>query len=68
MKLKAWLQKKKISPANFAARIDASEGAVLKWIAGTRFPRPESLIRVFLATGGKVSANDFVVGKIKIVE
>lgn len=60
MTLREWLKKKKMKPEDFAAKVAASEGAVLKWLSGERFPRPESLARIQLATGGKVTANDFV--------
>lgn len=60
MTLREWLKKNKISAEIFAGKVNASEGAVLKWLSGERFPRPESLRRIQLATGGKVTANDFV--------
>lgn len=68
MKLKDWLHKNKTSPKEFAKIVNSSEGAVLKWISSERFPRPESLSRIKLATGGKVMANDFVEGNLIISE
>ena len=60
MTLREWLFKNKMKPEEFAIKTDSSEGAVLKWLSGKRFPRPESLKRIQLATGGKVTANDFI--------
>jgi|APSaa5957512493_1039668.scaffolds.fasta_scaffold506152_1 hypothetical protein len=60
MTLREWLKKNKMSAESFGLKVDASEGAVLKWASGERFPRPESLARIQMATGGKVMANDFM--------
>lgn len=60
MNLQTWLEKNKLSPEDFAVRVGVSEGAVLKWLSGDRFPRPNSLSKIKLATGGKVTADDFV--------
>ena len=59
MTLQDYLARTKTTPEEFAAKIGASRGGVLKWISGERFPRPVMLKKIKLATGGKVQANDF---------
>jgi transcriptional regulator with XRE-family HTH domain len=59
MTLKQYLKKHGIRPEDFAAKIGYSRGAMLKWVSGERFPRPEAISRIADETNGKVTANDF---------
>jgi len=59
MKLKDYLKSKSIKPEVFADQIGYSRGALLKWVSGERFPRPDAIMRIHEATKGKVTANDF---------
>ncbi len=60
MKLSRFMSANKISDAELAASIGVSVGAVRKWRYGERTPRPAMLARIFEATNGAVSANDFM--------
>jgi transcriptional regulator with XRE-family HTH domain len=60
MKLKDYLEFKKLTPAEFGERVDASEHAVLKWARGERTPRPVFMQRIAQSTERMVTANDFV--------
>ncbi|GLK78005.1 hypothetical protein GCM10008171_32590 [Methylopila jiangsuensis] len=46
--------------AEFAALVGVSLGCVHKWARGERTPRPSQMARITAATGGKVTANDFM--------
>jgi transcriptional regulator with XRE-family HTH domain len=59
MKLQDYLKAKRISQARFARRVGMSRSGVSRLIAGNRYPSPETLRKVFLATDGEVKANDF---------
>jgi len=59
MTLREYLASTKIADDAFAARVDASEGAVRKWKSGERIPRPEQMARIVEATAGQVTATDF---------
>tara|TARA_R110002110_G_scaffold83081_1_gene215770 strand:- start:1307 stop:1504 length:198 start_codon:yes stop_codon:yes gene_type:complete len=59
MKLKDYLKAKKISQARFARRLNMSRSAVSRLLDGSKFPSPETIRRVSLATNGEVTPNDF---------
>lgn len=59
MKLKAYLDKHKITPARFADNIGVSSEAVRLWLLGRRFPKHGYLQTITAVTNGKVTANDF---------
>jgi hypothetical protein len=67
MKLSEYLSSQKVSPADFAKRLEAAtEGAVKVtgeavrlWVEGERRPRPTAMTAITVATGGLVRANDF---------
>lgn len=46
--------------AAFSREVGVGHWTVQRWIRGDRMPRPMHLARITLATGGKVTANDFV--------
>lgn len=62
MKLSSWLRQEGISDAAFGASLTppVSQATVSRWKSGLRHPRAGSLRRIMLATGGSVTANDFL--------
>lgn len=63
MTLSEYMTEQKVNPAEMAALIGGvSASGVLKWVRGERVPRPDQQRRIFTATGGKVTPNDFVLG------
>lgn len=63
MKLKSFLSQHRISRDAFAKMIGTSQVAVTRYVAGTRTPRPEVMVRIKEATGGAVTADDFMPGE-----
>lgn len=60
MTLNHYLISFNISPKEFALRLeDASEDSVRNWASGRRFPRPDQMKGIFIATDGMVTPNDF---------
>lgn len=60
MQLGEWLQSRNMSHDAFADLIGTDRSSVTKYVAGQRTPRPEVLVRIIDATGGEVTANDFL--------
>lgn len=60
MKLGTHLAANGITHAEFAIRIGTSQAAVTRYVLGQRTPRPEVIARIAEATGGDVTANDFM--------
>lgn len=59
MKLAAYLEQNGISDAAFARLIGVERQAVGRYRGGDRFPEKSVLHKIFEATGGRVTANDF---------
>ncbi len=59
MTLREYLKTNKISQARFARRCGITRSAVCHFIAGRRYPSPEIMRRILLATDGEVKPNDF---------
>ena len=59
MTLKEYIQINRISQARFARRCGISRSAINHFIAGRRYPNPETMRRILLATNGEVKPNDF---------
>ena len=59
MTLKEYIQINKISQARFARRCGVSRSAINHFIAGRRYPNPETMRRILLASNGEVKPNDF---------
>jgi len=59
MTLKQYIQINKISQARFARRCGISRSAINHFIAGRRYPNPETMRRILLASNGEVKPNDF---------
>jgi transcriptional regulator with XRE-family HTH domain len=60
MRLALYLESNKISPAEFARLIEVTPATVSRYAAGLRFPEPLILLRIKSATGGAVTADDFL--------
>lgn len=58
MTLENYLHEAQTSPAQFARAIKRSRQTVSRYLKG-RIPDSETIVRIALATGGKVTANDF---------
>ena len=57
--LQEYLAEARIDRRQFAERIGVSKETVRRYLAGSRIPEPKIMGRIALATGGKVTANDF---------
>lgn len=60
MQLREWLNTKKMPANEFAALIGVDKSTVGRWIAGDVRPSWEIIPRIIDATGGAVTANDFL--------
>lgn len=60
MTLSEYLDYSGKTQTKFAQEVDASVGAVKKWVYGERFPRRAQLSKIKNATKGNVMPNDFV--------
>lgn len=59
MKLARYLEINQISDSAFAETIGVSRQAVFRYKTGERFPERPVLAKIFKATRGEVTANDF---------
>ena len=59
MTLKEYLIEAAITRADFARQIDVSQETVRRYLIGARIPDKHVMERIALATGCKVTANDF---------
>lgn len=59
MKLADYLSGNEVSTAEFAAQINATQATVSRYVTGKRIPDPTIMKRIFVATDGQVSPNDF---------
>lgn len=59
MKLAEYLANKDITHADFGKLIRISQAAVTRYAQGDRFPKKEILERIYAATKGAVTPNDF---------
>lgn len=60
MKLPSYLKSKKLTQAAFARLIGESPQNIQRYVSGKRIPSDEEIMRrIFEATGGAVTANDF---------
>lgn len=60
MKLDDWLKASGVTVENFAEDIGHKPQTVYRYILGHRLPKKETFRKIFLATGGKVTPNDFL--------
>lgn len=59
MKLATYLENEKLTDAAFARLIGVERQAVGRYKAGERFPETAILLKIYEATAGQVTANDF---------
>lgn len=60
MDLDTFLSQRDISNADFAEKIGRTAVTVGRWRTARRFPGPDDLALIAIATGGEVSADDMV--------
>lgn len=65
MTLSEYLKTNRISQAKFARRCNLSPAAICRILDGNRYPTPETMRRIFLATEGQVKPNDFFTQKMQ---
>lgn len=59
MKLASYLTDRKISDSDFADRIGVSRQAIHRYKTGDRIPEQHVISKIYRATSGAVTANDF---------
>lgn len=59
MTLQAYLAEANLTSDQFAALLGVDGSTVRRYVAGKRIPGPDLMRRIALATGCKVTANDF---------
>jgi transcriptional regulator with XRE-family HTH domain len=59
MKLNDYLDSQKIPVEDFASAAGLAAVTIYKYMAGKRRPRLKALEKIYHATGGAVTANDF---------
>jgi hypothetical protein len=57
--LSAYLEATETTPTAFARALECAHTTVLRYLDGSRIPRPEMMRRIQIATGGRVSAHSF---------
>jgi transcriptional regulator with XRE-family HTH domain len=60
MKLQHYLVSKETTQAEFARRIRVKPPTVCRYVKGERIPEPDVMRRIYAATDGNVTANDFM--------
>lgn len=60
MTLSGWLKAQGLSDVAFAAQIGVTRQALYRYRQGERFPHRDVMARIIEATGGAVTANDFM--------
>ena len=59
MKLASWLDINGLSDAEFARQVGVERQTIGRYKFGERFLKPDLLTKIYKATEGNVSANDF---------
>ncbi len=59
MKLGDYLAQNAVKQKDFAARIGEGQTCVNRYCLGQRIPRPDVMRKIFAATNGAVTPNDF---------
>nr|DAE52488.1 MAG TPA: repressor protein [Caudoviricetes sp.] len=59
MKLKRYLALNAVKQKDFAARIGEKPARICLYCLGQRIPRPDVMQKIFAATNGAVTPNDF---------
>lgn len=60
MKLATYLSENDIKPVAFAALLDVAPSTITRILRGERTPRIDLIAKIKTATGGKVSAEDWM--------
>jgi transcriptional regulator with XRE-family HTH domain len=60
MTLDSYLKSAGITQAEFAATLGTTQAAVSRYARGLRYPKRATLNRIIAASGGNVTANDFL--------
>jgi DNA-binding transcriptional regulator YiaG len=60
MRLQDYIDGEGLTAEKFGNEIDHSVHTVNKWLRGERVPRPKQMQKIFEATKGRVTANDFM--------
>jgi transcriptional regulator with XRE-family HTH domain len=60
MRLDHWMTETATPDEALAARVEVDRSTISRIRRGTRMPSPEMMRKLFEATGGAVTANDFV--------
>lgn len=68
MRLIDYLASAAIKQNEFAAQIGENAVCVSRYCLGTRIPRPAVMQKIFLATGGAVTPNDFFLSDALLVQ
>lgn len=59
MTLQEYLAKNNKKVSDLAGDLNLQHTVVLRWVKGKRYPRPESMQKIFEYTNGAVTPNDF---------
>ena len=62
MTLDSWLEKEKMSAAEFARKCKLHRSTICLWQSGVRMPSPYNAIKISELTGGQVTYLDFLEG------
>ena len=65
MTIDEYLEKYNVRAADLARATLLSEAAISRYRHGSRFPRKEELCAIIMATGGRVTPNDFLKRQIE---
>lgn len=60
MKLEQYLRENEIKPVAFAVSIDVAPSTITRILRGERTPRIDLIGKIKVATGGAVTADDFM--------
>ncbi|NLS19869.1 helix-turn-helix transcriptional regulator [Rhizobium sp. P40RR-XXII] len=52
-------QEPKVSHAAFGESVGVTQATINRYVRGERFPSPDMIQKIHVATGGKVSVNDW---------
>lgn len=61
MKLQEYLDRNNKKVSDLAGDLNLRHTVVLRWVRGKRYPRPESMQKIFEYTNGAVTPNDFLI-------
>jgi DNA-binding transcriptional regulator YdaS (Cro superfamily) len=59
MRLSDWLDETSTTQGKLAREIHCTQTTISRYLSGARVPRPEQMLAIYRATGGRVAPNDF---------